>query len=126
MAPSASQEQAGLRLLRRLGSLALPRLLTGLIAMALKLSVWFLAAARAGVVVPAFRPPRRGRLALMATGLAAECGGLSDLAGLCDIFFESADGTRLHAVEDDGSRRLVGLRPIVFVHGFPELVRQWR
>jgi hypothetical protein len=113
----------GTRLLRRLGSLALPRLLLGLLAMVIKFSVWLLAAARAGVAVPAFRPQRRGRQALMASGLAAECGGLSDLAGLCDVFLQSADGKRLHAVEDDGTRRVAGRRPIVFVHGFPEMVR---
>ena len=44
----------------------------------------------------------------------------------CDVFFASADGTRLHAVEDNGSRRTVGKRPIVFVHGFPELWVSWR
>ena len=46
--------------------------------------------------------------------------------GFRNVFFGSADGTQLHAVEDDGSRRVVGKRPIVFVHGFPELWVSWR
>ena len=46
--------------------------------------------------------------------------------GFRDVFFGSADGTQLHAAEDDGSRRVVGKRPIVFVHGFPELWISWR
>jgi pimeloyl-ACP methyl ester carboxylesterase len=46
--------------------------------------------------------------------------------GFRDVFFGSADGTQLHAVQDDGSRRVVGKRPIVFVHGFPELWVSWR
>ena len=43
-----------------------------------------------------------------------------------DVQLTSADGTKLHAVEDDGSRRAEGRRPIVFVHGFPELWISWR
>ena len=41
--------------------------------------------------------------------------------GFTDVYVVSADGTRLHAVEDDGKRRVAGKRAIVFVHGFPEL-----
>jgi epoxide hydrolase 4 len=42
-----------------------------------------------------------------------------------DIYLVSTDGTRLHAVMDNGSRRVKGKRPIVFVHGFPELWISW-
>ena len=43
-----------------------------------------------------------------------------------DIFLTNAkDGTRLHAVVDAGNRRVKGKRPIVFVHGFPELWISW-
>ena len=42
-----------------------------------------------------------------------------------DVYFTSKDGTRLHAVIDDGTRRKKGLRPIVMVHGFPELWISW-
>jgi len=125
---------------RRMASTTLLRLVMGILAMVCKFSVWIVAAYRAGVAVPPFAPPRRGRNALMATGLAAECGGggqapssamadggqapssaMADLVGLRDVFCESADGTRLHAVEDDGTRRAAGKRPLVFVHGFPEV-----
>lgn len=44
---------------------------------------------------------------------------------LKDVELTSADGTRLHAVVDDGSRRKAGHRPIVFVHGFPENWWSW-
>ena len=33
-----------------------------------------------------------------------------------DVELTSADGTKLHAVEDDGGRREAGKRPLVFVH----------
>eukprot|EP01046_Picozoa_sp_COSAG06_P019935 COSAG06_NODE_1439_length_9457_cov_9.548942_2_plen_261_part_00 len=47
-------------------------------------------------------------------------------SGFCDVYLRSTDGTRLHAVEDDGKRRLPGKRSIVMVHGFPELWVSWR
>jgi len=39
---------------------------------------------------------------------------------LKDIELTSVQGTKLHAVIDDGAKRTDGKRPIVFVHGFPE------
>ena len=42
-----------------------------------------------------------------------------------DVFFNSADGTQLHAVEDLGARRVRGRRPLIFVHGWPELWISW-
>ena len=44
---------------------------------------------------------------------------------LLDVELTSADGVRLHAVVDDGTRRVAGRRPIVFVHGFPEGWWSW-
>ena len=43
-----------------------------------------------------------------------------------DVWLTSADGTRLHAVEDNGDLRERGKRPLVFVHGFPELWISWK
>ena len=51
---------------------------------------------------------------------------LIEAGGFVDVFVVSADGTRLHAVEDDGKRRVAGKRAIVFVHGFPELWVSWQ
>ena len=38
-----------------------------------------------------------------------------------DATITTKDDTKLHAVVDAGQRRKKGKRPIVFVHGFPEL-----
>src|SRR6056300_2085360 len=38
-----------------------------------------------------------------------------------DAMITTKDDTKLHAVVDAGQRRKKGKRPIVFVHGFPEL-----
>eukprot|EP00967_Tisochrysis_lutea_P023482 scaffold26910_cov34-Tisochrysis_lutea.AAC.6 len=104
-----------LLLVRRLASFWLARLVLGLFAMLVKLPVWSLAAARARLRVP---PLQRG------AGVRAACGAkrLAELEGLTDLFLTSADGTVLHAVVDDGGRRQNGKRPLVFVHGFPEMV----
>ena len=53
------------------------------------------------------------------------CALLGDTSGFKDVTLKSPDGTSLHAVEDDGSSRVEGKRPIVFVHGFPELWLSW-
>lgn len=42
-----------------------------------------------------------------------------------DVTITAEDGVRLHAVADTGGRRVGGKRPIVFVHGFPELWVSW-
>lgn len=42
-----------------------------------------------------------------------------------DAIITTKDGTKLHAVIDAGQRRKKGKRPIVFVHGFPELWISW-
>ena len=42
-----------------------------------------------------------------------------------DVILTSKDGVKLHAVVDAGKRRVKGKRPIVFVHGFPELWISW-
>ena len=43
-----------------------------------------------------------------------------------DVYLtNSKDGTKLHAVIDDGTQRKPGMRPIVMVHGFPELWISW-
>jgi len=43
-----------------------------------------------------------------------------------DVEFQNAkDGTRLSAVMDSGIHRVPGKRPIVFVHGFPEMWISW-
>ena len=39
---------------------------------------------------------------------------------LQDVELVSLDGTKLHAVVDDGGKRVAGKRPIVFVHGYPD------
>ena len=43
-----------------------------------------------------------------------------------DVYFDNAkDGCKLHAVMDTGRHRVKGKRPIVFVHGFPEMWISW-
>jgi len=42
-----------------------------------------------------------------------------------DVYFISKDGTKLHAVMDSGVYRIQGKRPILMVHGFPELWISW-
>eukprot|EP00571_Detonula_confervacea_P000835 CAMPEP_0172328318 /NCGR_PEP_ID=MMETSP1058-20130122/60293_1 /TAXON_ID=83371 /ORGANISM="Detonula confervacea, Strain CCMP 353" /LENGTH=368 /DNA_ID=CAMNT_0013045431 /DNA_START=687 /DNA_END=1793 /DNA_ORIENTATION=+ len=42
-----------------------------------------------------------------------------------DVTITTKDGVKLHAVIDAGQRRKKGKRPIVFVHGFPEIWISW-
>lgn len=44
--------------------------------------------------------------------------------GFADLYLTSGDGTKLHAVEDNGSRRVAGKRPVVFVHGACDRAKQ--
>ena len=49
----------------------------------------------------------------------------TNINNFTDITITTEDGIKLHAVIDDGERQKSGKRPIVFVHGFPELWISW-
>ena len=95
-----SAEPYAARLIRRMASTVVLRFIMGLLSMILKFSWFFVAGIRAGVRPPPFKHARRGCDALSANGQADEsaASAMADLVGLRDVFFESADGTRLHAV----------------------------
>lgn len=84
------------------------RCVFGGVAFALKVPAWLIAALARGAAPPRFTP--------MPTLKAA---ALPELP-LQDVELTSADGTKLHAVVDIGNRRVVGKRPIIFAHGYPE------
>ena len=80
----------------------------GVIAGALKLPAVFIPALVRGAGPPSFT---------LQPSLKADA--VPELP-LVDVELVSRDGTRLHAVVDNGSKRVAGKRPIVFVHGYPE------
>ena len=87
---------------------ALARVIAGSIAGALKIPTWIITALARGSAPPKFTPQ---------PSLKADA--VPELP-LRDVELTSSDGTRLHAVTDDGAKRVAGKRPIVFVHGYPE------
>jgi pimeloyl-ACP methyl ester carboxylesterase len=108
--PAAAAVAASMGVLGDVGQLA-----AGVVVMLVKLPFVVLPAIWKGKAPGRFDP---------APSLGAAL--LGKQSGFVDVFLTSADGTRLHAVEDDQSRRKPGRRPIVFVHGFPELWLSWR
>lgn len=92
----------------------LRRIVGGAVAGIVKMPYEYAAAAARGAAPPAFK---------LASSLKADA--VPELA-LKDVEITSADGTVLHAVVDDGSKRIAGRRPIVFVHGFPEGWWSWK
>ena len=84
------------------------RIVGGALAGVVKMSVEWTKMVMRGSAPPAFK---------LAPSLKADA--IPELP-LKDVQLTSADGTKLHAVVDDGSMRVADRRPIVFVHGHPE------
>lgn len=101
------------------------RAIFGAIAGCLKMPPFILGALARGKAPPAYSADgiELGAAVLRHTvSRDLSSGGADDFE---DLAISSADGTRLHAVVDSGTHRLKGKRPIVFVHGFPELWVSW-
>ncbi len=74
---------------------------------------------------PAYNPNAIELGSAILRHVKSDDGGGSTVDYFTDVTITTDEGIQLHAVIDTGKRRKNGKRPIVFVHGFPELWISW-